>query len=220
MKIAAHRLGNSAPEEGRSTYPYPQDLSALDDTELALRVRTGDEQAFQLLFQKHSRWVYGKIYRILLRHEDSEEVLLDVFMKVWTKVDRWSPDAGSFQAWLNEVAKNTIIDAIRKRDRIREMLPPGDEDTEQPWMRYEDTQPLPDIQVEHNEILRMIEDALQQVKRFHHRAAWGMRHLEGLSIAEIADVMQRKEGTIKIWIFRCTAELRHILQRNGLQWPS
>ena len=221
MKATAHKAVGKASEEGKQLGKSgPRDSSMLDDTELALRVRMGDEQAFQLLYHKHSPWVYGKIYRILLRHEDTEEVLLDVFMKVWSKVDRWSPDAGSFQAWLNEVAKNTIIDAIRKRDRVREMLQPADEETDQPWMQYEDAQPWPDLQVEHGEIREMIEQALQQVRRFHHRTAWGMRHLEGLSIAEIAEAMQRKDGTIKIWIHRCTTELRQILQRKGLHWPS
>lgn len=218
MKTAAARPKRKAREEERLACES-YDLSTLDDTELVRRVRMRDQQAFQILYRKHSRWVYGKIYRMLLCHEDSEEVLLDVFLKVWRKVDRWSPEAGSFQAWLNEVAKNTIIDAIRKRVRHIEIVYPLEDDAEQPWMQYEDPHPWPDIQAENRQIREIIEQALQQVRRLEYRAAWAMRHLEQMSIAEIAEVMQRREGTIKIWIFRCTAELRQILRRKGLQWP-
>ena len=45
-----------------------------------------------------------------------------------------------------------------------------------------------------------------------------LRHLEGYSIAEIARILNRKDGTVKIWIFRCTEELRKILIAKGIQW--
>ena len=57
--------------------------------------------------------------------------------------------------------------------------------------------------------------ALQQVTKPNHRTAWVLRHLEGCSIAEISGILKRKEGTVKIWIFRCTQELRQIMVRNG-----
>ena len=92
-----------------------KEASAQEDTHLANQLKLGDEQAFCRLMDKHSGWVYSKTYRTLHNHRDTEEVTMDVFMNVWQKISKWDPKQGSFQAWLNTVTKNTIIDSIRKR---------------------------------------------------------------------------------------------------------
>ena len=180
--------------------------------------KTGNESAFRMLYDKHYNWVYSKTYRMMCNHQDTEEISLDIFMKVWQKIDKWDTNQGSFQAWLNVVAKNTIIDAIRKKGRIRETLLSLEDESEVPLSEYEDSRPKPDREVESWEAQQILEQALQQVKKPNHRIAWILRHLEGFSIAEISQTLQRKEGTVKIWIFRCTEELRQILTRKGLKW--
>lgn len=194
-----------------------QDLSTLDDAQLAERIKASDEEAFQLLFCKHKNWVYSKIYRILGNHQDTEEILQDIFMKVWQRIDKWDSRVGSFQAWLNKVAKNTILDAIRKRKRIREMLLSTNDETEMPMAYYEDEKPTPDIQVEKKEAIELLEQALREISRPNHRAAWVLRHIEGLSTSEICKALKCKENTAKIWIFRCSKELKKILMRKGLK---
>ena len=195
------------------------DLSAVEDTYLATQAKAGNEAAFRQLFDKHYKWVYNKAYRMLGNYQDAEEVASDVFVKVWQKLGKWDTEQGSFQAWLNTVARNTIIDAIRKRDRIREHPLSGspDED-EQPLSQYEDSRPGPEQEIEAAEAQQILEGALEQVTKPNHRIAWMLRHLEGYSIAEIARILNRKDGTVKIWIFRCTEELRKILIAKGIQW--
>ena len=196
------------------------DLSATEDTYLATQAQEGDEAAFSQLFDKHFNWVYSKAYRILGDHQDTEEVSLDIFTKVWQKLDKgkWDPTKGSFQAWLNIVAKNTIIDAIRKRDRIRESLLTLEEQDDLPLNEYEDDRPGPDKHIIAREAQEILENALEQVTKPNHRIAWILRHLEGCSVAEISRILNRKDGTVKIWIFRCTQELRQILVNKGISW--
>ncbi len=193
------------------------DLSAAEDTHLAAQAKQGNEVAFNQLFDKHYNWVYSKAYRMLGNREDTEEVVMDIFLKVWQKLDKWDTKQGSFQTWLNTVARNTIIDAIRKRDRIPKPVIGSNED-ELPLNDYEDTRPGPDRQLVAQEAQDILENALLQVTKPNHRIAWMLRHLEGYSIAEIARILNRKEGTVKIWIFRCTNELRQILINKGIQW--
>ena len=199
----------------------PNDLSAVEDTYLATQAKAGNDAAFRQLFDKHYKWVYNKAYRMLGNYQDTEEVASDVFIKVWQKLNKnkWDSEKGSFQAWLNMVARNTIIDAIRKRNRIREHPLSGspDED-EQPLSKYEDPYSGPEQELEAVEAQQILESALEQVTKSNHRIAWMLRHLEGYSIAEIARILNRKEGTVKIWIFRCTEELRKILVAKGIQW--
>lgn len=197
----------------------PDESSAYEDMELATLAKEGDEIAFSQLFDKHYSWVYSKAYRMLGNYQDTEEVTQDVFIKVWQKLKKWDTAQGSFQAWLNTVARNTIIDAIRKRDRIREAPLSGQpDDDEVPLSQYEDPRPGPDRQLEAREAQEILESALALVTKPNHRIAWMLRHLEGYSIAEIARILDRKDGTVKIWIFRCTQELRQILIKKGIQW--
>jgi RNA polymerase sigma-70 factor, ECF subfamily len=197
---------------------FTDDPSALEDTHLATLMKAGDESAFRLLYDKHCNWVYSKTYRMLGNHQDTEEVSADIFLKVWQKINRWDTNQGSFQAWLNVVARHTIIDAIRKKERIRESLLSMEDEAEVPFSAHEDSKPTPDKLLESQEAQEILEKSLQQVTKPNHRIAWILRHLEGCSIAEISQALQRKEGTVKIWIFRCTQELRQILARKGIQW--
>ena len=192
------------------------DPSDQEDTQLATLTKARDESAFRLLYNKHFNWVFSKTYRMLQNHQDTEEVCSDIFVKMWEKIDKWDTDQGSFQAWLNVVAKNTIIDAIRKKERIREMLLNVDADADMP-SEYEDSRPTPDRLIESKEAQEILEQALAHVTKPNHRTAWILRHLEGCSIAEISEMLNRKEGTVKIWIFRCSQELKQILIRKGLQ---
>ncbi|RKU37553.1 hypothetical protein C6495_01660 [Candidatus Poribacteria bacterium] len=197
----------------------PDESSAYEDLQLATLAKEGDDIAFEQLFNKHYSWVYSKAYRMLGNYQDTEEVTQDVFIKVWQKLKKWDTAQGSFQAWLNTVARNTIIDAIRKRDRIREAPLSGQpDDDEVPLSQYEDPRPGPDRQLEAREAQEILESALAMVTKPNHRIAWMLRHLEGYSIAEIARILDRKDGTVKIWIFRCTQELRQILVNKGIQW--
>lgn len=193
-------------------------LSTLDDTQLVEQIKAGDEEAFQLLFRKHQNWVYSKVYRILCNPQDTEEVWQDIFLKVWQRIDKWDPEIGSFQAWLNEVAKNTTLDALRKRKRIREMLLTTEDESKIPMMNYESPMLPPDKQIEIQEARKLIDQALDEISKPNHRIAWILRHLEGLSISEICKTLGCKENTAKIWIFRCAQELRKILTRKGLNW--
>ena len=195
-------------------------LSATEDTYLAAQVKQGNEVAFSQLFDKHYEWVYSKAYRILKHHQDAEEVSLDVFTKVWEKLqnDQWDPKKGSFWAWFNKLAFNTIIDAFRKRGRIRESVLTFEEQDDSPLNEYEDSGPGPDKHIIAQEAQEILEEALEQVTKPNHRIAWILRHLEGCSVAEISRILNRKEGTVKIWIYRCTQELKQILINQGITW--
>lgn len=194
-------------------------LSTTEDTYLATQVKQGNETAFRQLFDKHYEWIYSKAYRMLkYHHQDAEDVSLEIFTKVWETLqnDKWDPKKGSFWAWLNRLAFNTIIDAIRKRKRIRESVLTFEEQEDSPLIEYEDSGPGPDKRVIAQEAQEILEKALEQVTKPNHRIAWILRHLEGCSVAEISRILNIKEGTVKIWIYRCKQELRQILISKGI----
>jgi len=182
-------------------------------------LQEGDEEGLRWLIRQYGTWIYAKAYRMLGNHEDAEEAYQDIFMRVWQKIDLWDPLRGNFQSWLNQIAKNAIIDVFRKKNRLREVLQYGEEDgVEEMLMRFRDEAPLPDAQLETQEVRELIELALSQMTKKNHRVAWVLRHLEGMSIAEISEVLNQKENMVKVWIFRATKELRLILVRRGFDY--
>ena len=187
-----------------------------EDSKLAILVNAGDESASRQLYDKHYRWVYNKVVRVLGNHEDAQAVSQDIFVKAEQQIESWNPNQDNFEAWLNVVAKSTIIDAIRKKERIRESLLSAENESDVPLSESEDSKPTPDKQLETQDAKEILNQALQQVTRPHHRVAWILRHIEGHSLAEISQVFQREEEEVKIWSFRCTEELRQILVRKGI----
>lgn len=190
-----------------------------DDLWWLSALQRGDERGLKWLVQQYGRWIYSKAFRILGSHEDAEEAWQDIFMRVWQKIHLWDPERGNFQSWLNQIAKNAIIDMFRKKNRHREVLQHGEEDgMEELLLRHQDTAPLPDEQLASKELYTLVLQSLSQMSKVNHRNAWILRHLEGLSIAEIGALLHQKENTVKVWIFRATKELRSILIRRGLDF--
>ncbi|MBT3267859.1 RNA polymerase sigma factor [Candidatus Poribacteria bacterium] len=182
-------------------------------------LQQGNDTGLQWLLDQYGTWIYSKAYRMLQSHEDAEEAWQDIFMRVWQKIDLWDPERGNFQSWLNQIAKNAIIDIFRKRSRVREVLQHGeDEGVEEMLHRYKDDGPLPDELLENKETRELIEQGLELMTKSNHRVAWTFRHLEGMSIAEIGNALNQKENTVKVWIFRGTRELRQILVRRGFDF--
>lgn len=64
--------------------------------------------------------MYGAIYRIIRKEEIAEEVLQDVFLKIWDKIDSYDPAKGRLFTWMLNLAKNQAIDKTRSKEISRE----------------------------------------------------------------------------------------------------
>jgi RNA polymerase sigma-70 factor (ECF subfamily) len=95
------------------------DFSASNEELLELCKRQNQE-ALGVLFRRHERPVYSLLYRMLSNHEDSEEALAEVFVKVWRAAGSFKGDA-KFTTWLFRIATNTARDILRSRQARREV---------------------------------------------------------------------------------------------------
>ncbi|MET0555883.1 MAG: sigma-70 family RNA polymerase sigma factor [Vicinamibacteria bacterium] len=92
------------------------------DAELVARVGHLEQPAFVELYRRYGRRVYPLILRIVSRESLAEEILQDVFLRLWTRPDRYRPEAGHLLAWLLTVARNLALDALRREHRWRDHL--------------------------------------------------------------------------------------------------
>jgi RNA polymerase sigma-70 factor, ECF subfamily len=95
--------------------PSADAKQAFPDTALVSAIRSGDQGAMGLLYDRYSPIVYSVALRVLGDTGAAEDVLQDVFMRLWRNPGSFDASRGSLGAWLAVISRNRAIDALRKR---------------------------------------------------------------------------------------------------------
>ncbi|UOX32208.1 RNA polymerase sigma factor [Flavobacterium sediminilitoris] len=74
-----------------------------------------DNYSFTLLYDNYSRSLYGVIYNLIKNKEESEDVLQEVFVKIWNNIDSYNETKGRLYTWMLNIARNTSIDKLRSK---------------------------------------------------------------------------------------------------------
>jgi RNA polymerase sigma-70 factor (ECF subfamily) len=83
--------------------------------DLIIAMQNGDEKAFSRIYTLYSEAIYGIIYSIVLDENTAEEILQDVFIKVWNNASSYSIHKGRFFTWVLNIARNAAIDETRSK---------------------------------------------------------------------------------------------------------
>ncbi len=186
---------------------------SIEDQNLAEKAAGGDVQAFAQLVRSHSGLVYRVAVRIL-NVEEAQDASQEVWIRVWRNIRKFRGES-AFSTWLYKITVNTCLSVLRK-EQAREMRELSDELPYLPVdLSIEDDPETAALAAERRgELLR----ALEQV-RAEHRAALVLRHMEGLSYAEVAQILEVPEGTAKGWVSRGRASLLVALSRQPGEGP-
>ena len=177
-------------------------MSSAPDQALAIRASRGDVEAFGLLVQEHS----GLVYRVALRilgAQDAQDASQEVWIRVWRNIKNFRGDS-AFSTWLYRITINTCLSVRRKESRRTEREYGGEAMPFLPEPPGGDADP--EAAALGEERREEIQAALGHV-RAEHRAALVLRHMEGLSYAEIARVLEVPDGTAKGWVSRGRAAM-------------
>ncbi len=178
---------------------------------LAVRASGGDVAAFSRLVQDHSALVYRVSLR-MLGADDAQDASQEIWVRVWRNIGKFRGES-AFGTWLYRVTVNTCLSFRRKRSR-RDERERGEDET--PYLpEPEGGDADPEAAALSAERRSEIEAALGMV-RAEHRAALVLRHMEGLSYAEIAQVLEVPDGTAKGWVSRGRAAMLGTLAREGI----
>jgi RNA polymerase sigma-70 factor, ECF subfamily len=180
------------------------------DRDLVIAASKGDVEAFAKLVSDYSSLVYRVALR-LLGDDDAQDASQEVWVRVWRNIRSFRGES-AFSTWLYRITVNTCLSIQQKRSR-RDERELGDE------VPYISEPPGGDADPEavalNAERREELQDALQHV-RADHRAALVLRHMEGLSYAEIAEVLQVPNGTAKGWVSRGRAAMLVVLaEKDG-----
>ena len=184
-------------------------MSNARDRALAIRASEGDVGAFRLLVREHSGLVYQVALRIL-GVQDAQDASQEAWIRAWRNIENFRGDS-AFSTWLYRITVNTCLSVRRKESLRREREYSGDELPFLPEPRGGDADPeAASLGAQRREELLA---ALDHV-RAEHRAALVLRHMEGLSYAEIAQILEVPDGTAKGWVSRGRAAMLVALARD------
>ena len=175
---------------------------AAEDRVLVTRVSQGDVEAFTKLVEVHSSLVYRVALR-MLGHVEAQDASQEVWIRVWRNIGSFRAES-AFSTWLYRIAMNTCLSVRQREARRGEREYSGDELPYLPEPPGGDADP--ETATLSSERRDEIQAALQHV-RAEHRAALVLRHMEGLSYAEIAAVLEVPDGTAKGWVSRGRAAM-------------
>ena len=170
------------------------------DEHLLSRTAAGDEQAFDALFERHADPVRRHLQRMLRAPGAADDVLQEVFLRVWTRADQWQ-GRGSVAGWLYRIATNLALNHLRsERRRPRRPLQPApageDDDDRTPGWMIDAAALGPDAVAElaeRRELVRRHVADLPEEKREVIRLVYQ----EEMDIADAADALGIPPGTVK-----------------------
>lgn len=177
----------------------PQDI-----TKLIVRTSMGDRAAFDLLYRQTSAKLFGVCLRVLNDRSEAEEALQEVFVKIWTKADRFAVSDLSPISWLVAIARNHSIDRIRSRR-------PGGVGVDAAF-DIADPAPGPEAMAVAGGESERIHRCLDELEPDRAAAVRGA-YLCGESYAELAERHGVPLNTMRTWLRRSLMKLRECLER-------
>jgi RNA polymerase sigma-70 factor, ECF subfamily len=166
-----------------------------------------DADPFRALVEEHSPMVFRLAYRMTGSEQDAEDVVQESFLKAHRSFGRFDARS-SFGTWIYRIAVNCAIDLIRRRRYPAAGRAEGDAlDVVE---RLPSADPLPDRLALAGQIERSVASALSLLSP-RERAAFVLRHLEGMPIEKIARVLQSRPNAVKQTVFRAVQKLRREL---------
>ena len=185
--------------------------SRSEEFELIEGLRTGKEQAYEALIQRYQQPVYNLIFRLLNDPADANDVVQEVFLKVFRNVGSFRGQS-SLKTWVYRIAVNEAHNHRRwfSRHRRQEVGLDRDDDERSYQDTLSDHSPSPFQAAVDEEASEILEAAVQALNPTF-RAAVVLRDVEDLSYDEIADILQINLGTVKSRIMRGREALRHAL---------
>jgi RNA polymerase sigma-70 factor (ECF subfamily) len=205
MGLAARSIIEGYREVRSLRSVMPQRTDELSDEQLITGLAGPEvEAALSALYDRYSRTVFGVGLKLLGGDRSSaEEVVQEVFLKVWRSSHTFDPSRGSFSTWLYRVTRNVALDLYRKRTSRIRPVPDGDSQI----ASARDSSASPEAIVDDSWLSWRISRALEGLDAAH-REVIELAYFQGLSQREISERTDVPLGTVKTRTYSAMKRLR------------
>jgi RNA polymerase sigma-70 factor (ECF subfamily) len=187
--------------------PSPDPAPTLDssDAELLARVAEGDREAFELLYRRYVRPLFGLALRRLGDRGHAEDAVQEAFAAIWRSASTYRPERGAAGGWLYTVARNAIVDRLRRNGLAT--------DAELPELVSRE--PGPSEKAEDSYVSWRVHRALEELQP-REREVIELAYWSGMSQSEVADYLGLPLGTVKTRTRSGLAHLASLLEGEDL----
>ncbi len=179
----------------------------MTDQQLVRQVAGRDPRALEQLYDRYSRPVYSLLLRMTHEPAAAEDLLQEVFLRLWRYAPGYDAARGSFSNWILTVARNLVLDQMRskaekqrRREQMVDMLPAGDSVLPRSEERIDQRRQLERVRA----VISGLPAGQQQALK--------LAYFGGLSQSEIAETMNEPLGTVKTWVRSALLRLREELE--------
>ena len=173
------------------------------EEELIVLLKEKNENGFHYLYDHYSGALYGVILRVVQSKEYAEEVIQDVFVKIWNSIHQYDASKGRFYTWMINIARNTAIDYLKSKGFQNNLK----------------NQPLPDFvynttelstvnnsadYIGFNDVLESLEDDKQELIN--------LSYYQGYTQHEISEKLKIPLGTVKTKMRNALMKLKDLLK--------
>lgn len=176
-----------------------------DPETLMRRVKDGQWEALRDLYQRYSGGVYHLAWRRLNDSRTAEDVVQDVFLRIWYHAGKWDASRGSVDTWILTITRNVVYDYLRSQHRRRD-LSVGDEAIASIVDPEDNITALIDF-----EALNQMLDGLS----LEQRQVVRMVYAEGMSTVRVAEHLNIPVGTVKSRLRLALLHLRRQLEMEA-----
>jgi RNA polymerase sigma-70 factor (ECF subfamily) len=183
------------------------------DEQLMSSAKSGDQTAFAELVDRLTDHIYGLSFRLLGNNQEAQDITQDTFIRMWESRHRWSPRA-AVSTYAYRIAMNLCLNRLRSRKRWRLFSINPQPNESPPTIDLPiDTADSPESIIEQEDLKQHLESAISQLPP-RERAAIILRHQKGLSLKEVAKVMDMTAFGVNSLLFRARKRLRELLSEN------
>lgn len=174
----------------------------LSEQELVDLLLQQDEKGFNYLYDNYAAAIYGIINRVVTAKEYADEIIQDVFVKIWKNITQFDPEKGRLYTWMINLARNTAIDYIRSKgfqnEQKNQTIPEFVSDSE----HYATVSNIDHIGV--SEVLSKLKE--------DWRVLIDLAYYKGYTQQEIAERLDIPIGTVKTRTRNALIELKELLK--------
>jgi RNA polymerase sigma-70 factor (ECF subfamily) len=174
-----------------------------DDASLVRRCLRDERAAIEALVQRFQADVFGLCVRLLNHRQDAEDVVQEVFLRVFRSLRRWDPTR-PLKPWIMGIAVNRCRTWMGQRARRPELAD-----------YLHETAAAGPPEDDAAELVQEIQAALREL-RPEYRAVFVLFHEQGQPYEEIAEALERPVGTVKTWLHRARLEVLERLRQRGM----
>lgn len=175
-----------------------------DEKKLIKKIKKGNQQAFQKLYQLHVDYALRTAYAISKNKNDASDIVQETFIRVFRNIDSYDINR-PFRAWLYRILINESNRLLRKRTRSEVTI-----DSEQllDYLGRQSTQSKP---------LDELDEAIDELEE-HHKTVIILKYLNGFSEKEIAEILGLNQNTVKSRLYQARNKLRSKLGGREHEW--